>query len=428
LSAPRQWIQGRSFVEFRHLQHEADKYAHQGKQYAGLAFDEATHFEESQFWYMLTRNRKAPRGLDPFFVLTCNPDPDSWVKELISWWLDDKGDPILERSGKLRWFLRRNDELIWGDSPEELEPYFEDERDRPLSVTFIPAALDDNPALLAKDPDYRSRLRAQMAHDRAGLEKGNWNARPVKGDYFQRGWFRLMSSNKMTRRLSNQPDLDKDLIRVVRAWDLAGTPVDGDLVAGVPRPDDFKASKDKKKADWSRGIKAGLLRNGDMVVLDMVSCRDTPGAVRQLRHRTAIQDGPRVLVSVPQDPGQAGLDQVDREKADMRGMCRVIGQTRSKDKAFYARPVSVFCYSGRMWYMEGAWNSDFFNELENFPPDNKSEHDDIVDAFADTFRLLDRPGISYEIERVRSDDNSAQEDPVENDVRTNAGFRRGGLL
>jgi hypothetical protein len=44
---------------------------------------------------------------------TCNPDPESWVKEIIEWWLDKDGYPIQERSGVIRYFINKNDNFIW---------------------------------------------------------------------------------------------------------------------------------------------------------------------------------------------------------------------------------------------------------------------------------------------------------------------------
>ncbi|NIQ95034.1 MAG: Terminase-like family protein, partial [Desulfuromonadales bacterium] len=44
-----------AIIAFGHLQYERDKQNHQGRAYAFLGFDEATHFTESQFLYLLSR-------------------------------------------------------------------------------------------------------------------------------------------------------------------------------------------------------------------------------------------------------------------------------------------------------------------------------------------------------------------------------------
>ncbi|WP_325053334.1 terminase large subunit domain-containing protein [Sinorhizobium meliloti] len=67
-----------------------------------ICFDELTHFSASSSRYMVSRNRSMS-GVGPYTRATCNPDADSWVAELISWWIDqDTGLPIPERAGVLR--------------------------------------------------------------------------------------------------------------------------------------------------------------------------------------------------------------------------------------------------------------------------------------------------------------------------------------
>lgn len=178
-------------LEFRHLQHVSDVYDHQGKEYAFVGFDELTHFEESQFWYMVSRMRSTS-GARVRMRCTTNPDPDSFVRRLIDWWIGSDGLPIFERSGVLRWFIRDGDALIWGATKEELAPKCRAGQ-APMSITFIAASLKDNPALTAKDPGYEGRIQALPEVERQRLGGGNWDVRPeggryVRMDYFARRW------------------------------------------------------------------------------------------------------------------------------------------------------------------------------------------------------------------------------------------------
>jgi Terminase large subunit, T4likevirus-type, N-terminal/Anti-CBASS protein Acb1-like len=110
-------------VSFKHLEHEKTVLNWQGSQVPLLCFDELTHFSQKQFWYMLSRNRSMC-GVRPYVRATCNPDADSWVAELIAWWINqDTGYPIPERAGVLRWFVRIGDSIIWADRPEDLAEY-----------------------------------------------------------------------------------------------------------------------------------------------------------------------------------------------------------------------------------------------------------------------------------------------------------------
>ncbi|MFY8041621.1 MAG: terminase large subunit domain-containing protein, partial [Rhodoferax sp.] len=107
-------------ITFAHLNHETDVLGWQGSQVPLIEFDELTHFTRTQFFYMLSRNRSTC-GVRPYVRATCNPDADSWVAELIAWWIDQTtGLPIMERSGVVRWMVRVSDQIRWADTPEQL--------------------------------------------------------------------------------------------------------------------------------------------------------------------------------------------------------------------------------------------------------------------------------------------------------------------
>lgn len=176
-------------VAFLHLQHEKTKYEYQGHQFCYLGFDELCHFTESQFFYMLSRNRSGC-GIKPYVRATCNPDASSWVAEFISWWIDqESGFPIKERSGKVRYFVREDDAIHWADDKAELiEQFPEYDQDDILSVTFIPATLKDNPSV---DKAYRAKLKSLPRIERARLLDGNWKA--SEGSLIESDWLKTYS-------------------------------------------------------------------------------------------------------------------------------------------------------------------------------------------------------------------------------------------
>lgn len=199
---------GGAVIKFASLQYDDAVYSWKGSEICFLAFDELTGFSETAFWYMLSRNRSSC-GVQPYVRATTNPDADSWVADLIAWWIDqDTGFPIKERSGVLRYFFRVGDRMIWGDTPQEVKeltaplvPPPDDEND-PLadrsdpyrhilvkSFTFIPAMLSDNPALTSKDPAYRSNLMSLPLVERERLLSGNWKVRAGAGKVFKREWW-----------------------------------------------------------------------------------------------------------------------------------------------------------------------------------------------------------------------------------------------
>lgn len=183
-------------VKFAHLQHESTVLAYQGAQIPLIQFDELTHFTEYQFVYLLSRNRSTC-GVRPYVRATCNPDAASWVARWVEWWIDPAtGQPIPDRAGRLRWFVRDGETLRWAGTPGELRAACPDCGD-PLSFTFIPASLDDNKILTAADPRYRAALMSLPRVERERLLRGNWLVTAAEGewpaDYFGRhlyapGW------------------------------------------------------------------------------------------------------------------------------------------------------------------------------------------------------------------------------------------------
>lgn len=179
-----------SKIAFSHLQHEKDKYTFMGSQLAYLGFDELTHFTETQFFYLLSRLRTTC-GIKPYVRATCNPDATSWVARLVDWWIGDDGLAIEERSGVLRYFSRRGDEIIQRATAEEVAEECGIDVANVQSLTFIPAKLSDNPTI-AKD--YRGKLEALPRIERERLLGGNW--RVAEGAIIDRDWIRRYSATE----------------------------------------------------------------------------------------------------------------------------------------------------------------------------------------------------------------------------------------
>lgn len=204
-------------VKFAHLEHETSKKAWDGSQIPLLCFDELTSFSAETFWYMLSRNRSTA-GLRPYVRCTCNPDADSWVADLIAWWIDQEtGYAIPERSGVIRWFVRLDGKLNWFDTKRDAIDFlvgtgmqYDKAKDVPKSLTFILALLEDNPTLEQRDPGYRANLMALEHVERERLLGGNWKIRPAMGLKFPRNRWKFYDAPPMG-------------LRLCRFWDKAAT-------------------------------------------------------------------------------------------------------------------------------------------------------------------------------------------------------------
>lgn len=339
-------------ITFAHLEHEKSKHEYQGAQIPFIGFDELTHFTEGQFWYMVSRNRSGRCAVRPYIRATCNPDADSWVADLIAWWIDqDTGYPIPERAGKLRWFVRVGDVIIWADTPEELA-WFTDDKDEPVppkSLTFIPAKLSDNKAMNAKDPNYRANLMALPTVERERLLYGNWKIRPSAGLYFQRTWCREIEPWEVPSDLE-----------LVRGWDLAATP-----------------KTETNDPDWTCGTKIGRSRTtGLFYVIDHRRTREAPAGVKAFIKQAAIDDGRTCEVSIPQDPGSAGKSWAQDIVSFLLGWTvRYSPETGDKTTRFGA--FSSQAQAGNVMVVKGMWNKGWYEALEAFP---EAKHDDDADA------------------------------------------------
>lgn len=353
-------------VEFGHLQKETSTKSWDGAQLAMIGFDELQHFSERQFWYMLSRNRSTC-GVPSRMRATCNPDPDSFLRKLLAWWIDEDGYPIPERSGVIRYFIRQDNNLEWFDSYEEAYGAHKEQIDNQelfvKSFTFIRATLDDNPTLLEIDPAYKANLSAMFEYERKRLLLGNWDARPMAGELFKTHYWRYAEVSDLPR-----------FQRIVRYWDRAAT-VPSDL---YPDP------------DWTAGALLGVGEDNRVYILDVVRVREEPFDVLRLIKDCAASDAGRwgdVQIWLEQDPAAAGKQEVQNIIAEMKGWTVYANPKRSK-KLSYWTPLAIQCKAGNVSLLKGAWNGMFIDELAGVTDGTQNGHDDMADAAGGAFMML----------------------------------------
>ncbi|WP_373087064.1 phage terminase large subunit [Sneathiella sp.] len=343
---------GGASISFGHLEHEKNKFDWQGSQFTYLGFDELTHFSETQFFYLLSRNRSVGKAR-PYVRATCNPDADSWVADFIRWWIDpESGYAIPARSGVVRWFVRDEDTLVWGDDRAALEAAYPGQIAK--SVTFVAASIEDNRILMDRDPGYRANLAALSTVDRERLLKGNWKIRPSGGQYFRRSWFPVVAAAPAEARR-------------VRGWDLAASHAQTGAIV-----------------DWTAGVRLACDRQGLFYVEQVERFQGSPNQVEQAIRNLALSDGGQVSIALPQDPGQAGKAQTQALVRLLAGF-RVRSQPVTGSKIVRAMPFSAQAEAGNVRLVSGPWNAAFLAELENFPA---GRHDDQVDAVCEAFNAL----------------------------------------
>lgn len=323
--------------------------------YDFIGFDEATHFDWSVVEYLMSRLR----GKSQFksrMVLTVNPDPDSWILKLILWYLDEQGYPIEEKQGVLRYFIRRDGDFIWADSPEELIKRYGD-KVKPLSFTFIGSKLIDNPVLMENSPEYAEWLDGLNPVDKARLKDGNWFVRPQSNFYFKRDWLKKAA-------------MPPDKAVCCRAWDKAASePSD------VNKYPDYTACikmyRDDKGMYYILGDFHHSNRDKDLGIYGKF--RYKPGQRDKIIVNQALHDSSSCIVVLSLDPGSAGVTeymQAARLLTDNGIIVKKDPMPPVTSKLNRFVPFASACENGLVHIVESSFDSQtldaFYKELESF--------------------------------------------------------------
>ncbi|MFA4901020.1 MAG: phage terminase large subunit [Brevundimonas sp.] len=330
-----------------YCEHEFDVLHWQGTQLQFVGWDELTQFTESQYLYLFSRVRSV-RGIPGRVRAATNPGGPGhdWVFKRWGPWLDPEHS-VQANPGQVVYFAPRGDD----EEGEDIVP-----RTHPdaLGRCFVPAALSDNTHLRG-DKQYGQRLNRLDPVTRAQLKDGNWLIKPGKGMLFKRGWFAI-------------EDCIPQATRWIRYWDLAATEGGG---------------------DWTVGVLMAIAPDKTIWIVDVVRFQGSPGEVERRILETARQDGVKVPIGIPQDPGQAGKAQTVAFQKLLQGYTvRFLRETG--DKVQRAGPLSAQAEPrgaehGQVKLVSAPWNLPYLQELEGFP---EWKNDDQVDASSGAFSMI----------------------------------------
>ena len=377
-----------SSVSFSHYENDSAGQLYHGLELSNVFYDECTHADEKHIWWLISRLRTKAK-LDPSIWLSCNPDPDSFLYNWVKWWLYDDnhpnaGLPDPEKNGKVRWILRREGVMFWGDSREDMIvrygnpdlPMDHPKQVKPLSFQVILGTIYDNPWLIENQPEYLASLEAMPDIERRRLLLGDWNAREQNSTHFMRTW--------CSEEVEEPPK--SDIVKTVRSYDLASS----------------LKSDANPSPDYTATAKVSKLKNGNYFVHDIQKTRIRFGEWREFILNNAIRDGYDVDVILPVDPGaaaKAATSLLTREISEEGFRVRTLQTTKSKLDRF--RPVSSLAQNGNITFLKNCGtdhenkilndNNFFYRELESFTGLRKggeSGHDDVCDVLSDAVAIL----------------------------------------
>lgn len=181
---------------------------------------------------------------------------------------------------------------------------------------------------------------------------------PRGGGMFKRDNFVIVDTPS---DMTNSP-----IVSTVRGWDLAGST--------------------RKRSPYTAGVKMVKHADGTIGMHDAVFFKKTSGIVRQKILKTAKLDGKQCIQDIPQDPGQAGKDQVRSYGQLLDGFIMRFSP-ESGDKVLRAEPFAAQVECGNVYMIRGEWNDRYLGESELFPA---GEFKDGIDASSRAHGRLSR--------------------------------------
>lgn len=354
----------KNITKFSGLQYESDALGWQGAQLDYIGIDELTHFTEYQFWYLQSRNRSTSGNIKPYLRATCNPEP-GWVKDLIEWWLDEDGYAIQERSGVMRWIVRKDDLMQWFDTETEAMQFIAESnlpKDmEPISFTFISANVYDNKKLLENDPKYLSRLYNLPEAERKKLLDCCWNVAPegklFKSEDFQHFFFSPNYSLKVIIADTAQEIKTANDYTVFDYW-----------------------GKFENKIYKEKQIRGKFEAQDQVDIL--------VGFIQEVR--------PHFVLIEQKANGSMLIQFVRKALRELGIACTVIAVQRSRDKYSRGRDAQMYIKQGYVYVNPRAdYYKEWLPEIVSFAPENKNRaeiHDDQVDTMLDAIEhLLTKP-------------------------------------
>lgn len=161
---------------------------------------------------------------------------------------------------------------------------------------------------------------------------------------------------------------EKEIIRVVRYWDKAGT---------------------HQAGCYTVGVKMAMLKNRTYAVLDVVRGQWEASEREKIIRQVAELDGQQVTVFIEQEPGSGGKESAESTIRNLAGY-RCYADRPSGDKISRADTLAVQLNAGNISMLRAEWNNEFKRELEFFP---YGKFKDQVDATSGAFNMLVKMGV-----------------------------------
>ena len=335
-------------------------------------------WDEETVLFLLSRTRSANAKHKAQMIMTCNPNPNSFLVKWIEYCLDKKtGVPIEGTRDIVKWFVVLSGKVLWADTAEECfekhgkkngmvmgfglsdEDMLKIPADKlflPKSFRFVNCGVYDNPYLLPpRNTTYLANLLAQSKKNQLKYLLGSWKNIDVGQSHFRREWCEIVG-----------PEAVPEDAKRVRAYDLAATPV----------------SEVNRNPDYTCGVLMSRDKFGTYYVEDMVEYRERPHTVMQNIVKQSELDGQHIPIVIPKDSGQGGAVAAAHYVTTL-SECGCIVKTEVQSghsgKLNKGLPFCQVAEAGNVKVVRGEWNERYFEVMEAFlgtPETLRKIHDD----------------------------------------------------
>lgn len=163
-------------------------------------------------------------------------------------------------------------------------------------------------------------------------------------------------------------------LKFIRGWDLASTI--------------------KKTSDYTSSTKLAIDKDGVTWISEVDRFKGTPDIVENTILMKAKLDKKETFISIPQDPGQAGVAQKANMSKKLNGYSFEF-TPESGDKVSRSSPFAAQVNAGNVRMLKGDWNEEFLSELKMFP---RGSHDDQVDSTSRAYnKALEKPVSVFDV-------------------------------
>lgn len=235
-----------------------------------------------------------------------------------------------------------------------------------IKLIKLPGKIDNNTRAIPREAEqiYQDNLldpvrlgEIVLSQLRHRLGPYNYAGQIDQNPVPQTGGMFSVENLKITKTIPDR------LVEVYRSWDKAGTEGGGCNTAGV---------------------KMAKMANGDFIILDCVFGQWRADKREAIIRQIAELDGRSVKIVIEQEGGSGGKESAEATVRNLSGFVVKVDRP-SGEKAARAEPFSTQVNIGNVWILEGAWNTEYIEELRLFP---RGKFKDQVDASSQAFAAL----------------------------------------